>query len=172
MSTAHVSPADYQRKARRKSPERDTQSVILDWLAVIGIKADRIETNGQPLRGHDGKIVALRECAHVGHPDISAHLPWGQSLVIEVKRAGQGKTGLRRSQALWITETARLSPWTMILIAESHLEVDALLRPLMREWKAFPFLQQMCSKVAASEPWQDARTDAISAAARRLERAA
>ena len=135
MATAHVTPAQFKALAAKHVPESDVQAAILEWLAWMKVRAVRIETNGQPVHGPGGSIAGLRTCSHVGTPDILAWLPWGQACAIECKRPGEGKTGLRFSQAAWIRGTHARSKWTMILVAESRLDVEEVLGPLMEGWK-------------------------------------
>lgn len=171
MTTEHISPAELKRRvgtARGAPPEGETQDSILTWLAWMKVRAVRVETAGQPVYGPGGIVAGLRVCMHVGTPDVLVWLPWGQACAIEVKRPGQGPSGLRFTQARWITETAKLSPWTIILIAETLLDVEEVLKPLVDTWNVNENHPREFWFRADHAAWRAATSDAVRIATKRI----
>lgn len=164
MSLRHIRRA----RAARADVERSTQAQILELLEAWRIPARAMVTgvrNGAGAR----QITGGR-----GVPDILGWLPWGQALAIEVKRE---KGGLRPAQAEWILETARLSPYTMIMLVTSMDEVKRVLEPLVQRWREpnvpdYPIaeLWQMVSEGGPGFEWRMLRCEAKAAAEDVLEK--
>lgn len=124
MSLRHIRRA----RAARADVERNVQQEILQLLDLWMIPAHAM---GGAVRGKAGAAAAR---GAVGVPDILGWLPWGQALAIEVKRP-KLSYGLGVEQAKWILETARRSPWSMIMIATSRDDVRTVLEPLVTYWR-------------------------------------
>lgn len=172
--TETISIADFKRRSAKHVPEIDVQDAIVTWLGLNRVRAVRIESVGRPIfAGRDAlrerRFIGLRPCSHVGTPDVLAFLPWGQACGIEVKRSGQGKTGLRESQARWIVETARLSPGTIILIPESLKDVQRALAPPLIAWaRRLSDRRFMARHFGLAPPWAMETALSLERAKRRL----
>lgn len=105
--------------------EKAIQAQILELLDAWRIAAWPAQTQSMSRRG----ARAFRS----GLPDITGVLPWGQFLAIEVK--GGPKDRLSEAQAQWILETARRSPWAIVIIARGVSDVQHPLAPLVTRWR-------------------------------------
>lgn len=147
------------RAIRAESGERKIQQEILQLLDLWQIPAHAM---GAGVRSNGG-------ARHVGGaasvPDILGFLPWGQALAIEVKGGSRGY-GLRPGQARWIVDTARRSPFMLIMIATSCEDVRGVLAPIMAIWTQPDRPDWPLGEVWARMPTAvlDARLQAVAAA--------
>ncbi len=97
--------------------ESEIQRVILDWLALKGIWAWRV--NNIPVPNPNGgfrRFSGIR-----GHPDIAGVLQGGRALYAEVKRPG-GK--LSSSQEEFLDRAASLGAVACVVTSVEELEAD------------------------------------------------
>jgi len=85
--------------------EKDIQRVVLQWLALAGVFAFRVNSGGMRWRDTKGKSRYMQFNGAEGCSDVVGVLPDGRALFVEVKRPG-GKATEKQLGFLAAAQTA------------------------------------------------------------------
>jgi hypothetical protein len=102
--------------------EAELQRAILQWLALNGIFAVRVNSGARPWTDRKGRRRLLRFNDQPGCSDVLACLPGGQFGAIEVKRPGEKLTAEQASFQGRIRQLGGLA-----IVAHSTEDLEPLL---------------------------------------------